>query len=258
MALKFFYDAENSTTLSGTDYSSGDTTGANTATTFAAGSAKTGSYGLSSAASTQTSLIYDASSIWPSAATPANSAGAMAFWMQSTTGSMNNGSAFGMRCTGASSADRIGFQGLTGAGVSLIVATATGPASTLCSTTAVTMSAATWYFVVGRWDIPTGKLGIAVYTDAGGSTLAEVETPVEVTGVALSTTYLPSTAFENLVLALHSSAETNPLYTDHFLVSDNYDAPLQNNAFITDYANYSESTIKAFQYRARANPLLRM
>lgn len=255
MALKFFYGAENSATLSGADYSSGDTTGTNTAGTFDGGAAKTGSYGYSAAASTTTNVSFDASSIWPSAATPASSAGSMGFWHQATSGSPNNGIPFGMRCHGTTTPDAITFMGLTGGLLSL--ACLRQPNGKVTVDTTASLTAATWYFLVGRWDIANNKMTIEIYTDAGGGSTALVES-VEGTGLAMSTTYLPSTAFQTFQVGLHNSAETDPMYSDHFLVSDAYDAPLQNNAFITDYANYSESTIPSFQYQSRLNPLLRM
>jgi hypothetical protein len=121
----------------------------------------------------------------------------------------------------------------------------------LASSTAA-LSAGTWYFLVGRWDIPNNKMAIEIYTDAGGGSLSLVEA-VEATGLALSTTYLPASAFANLQVGYHSSAESDPLYSDHFLISDVYGAPLQNNAFITDYANYSEGSLPVImnQYRQR-------
>ena len=253
MALKFFYDAENSATLSGTDYSSGDTTGTNTAATFSGTAAKSGSYGIESAASTATNILFNAASIWPSAATPSASAGSMGLWFQMTTGSMGNALAFGIRCSGSSTSDRIGFEGLTGAKASIVCGNATNVQRT---SLAGALSAATWYFLVGRWDIANGKLAIEIYTDAGGSTtLVEA---VEDTGLALSSTYLPASAFANLQTALHSASEADPMYSDHFLISDSYSAPLQNNAFITDYVNYSESATSWQQFYRRPNTLLRM
>lgn len=242
MALKFFYSAENSLTLSETDYSSGDTTGTNTGTTFSGGSAKTGVYGVESAASTLTNILFSATDIWPSAATPANSAGSFAFWLQVVSAVLGNGIIGGFRCSGTTTADRISVEGYTGNAIQITCGTTTGGASIKIPTVADTMPAGAWRFVVGRWDIPNGKLAIEVYSDAGGGTLTQVDAQ-EQTGLALSTTYLPATAFQNLRLADHSPSEDAPFYCDHFLISDLYSAPLQNNAFITAAANYSESTL---------------
>jgi len=110
--------------------------------------------------------------------------------------------------------------------------------------------AGAWRFIIGRWDIAGNKLAIEVYSDAGNGTLTPVSV-VETTSLGL---VAQSTAFVNMQLAMHPGSDAADVYYfDHFLVSDVYDAPLQNNAFITDYLDYTESTTASYAIRVAAD-----
>jgi hypothetical protein len=239
MSLRFFYDAENSNNLSGTDYSSGDTTGSNANTTFLGAAGKTGAYGLTQAANTAGSITFTATNITPNAAQPNISVGAMSCWFKWLTGSLANGSVVAMRTYGANTADRLAFEGISTGGMLFKCANGSTSAAVSANIAQGTLSAATWYYMIGRWDIPGGKLKIEMYTDAGNNSLSLVS--ANEISAALSTTYCISSAFTVINVGVHSSAEGDVFYTDHFMMADTYDAPLQENAFITNANNYSES-----------------
>ena len=250
MALKFFWDAENSLTLSGTDYSSGDTTGTNTGTSFAAGAAKTGSYGVSCPITTTTNIAFTATNIWPSAGTPSASAGCVGFWAQPATGEFNNGQNL-FRCFGSTTGDKISIEGSLTNAVSINCESVSGGGVLEVVSANNSNPAGAWRFIVGRWDIAGDKLAIEVYSDAGGGTLTPVSV-VETTSLGL---VAQSTAFATLQFAMHPASDTaDDNYYDHFLISDAYAAPLQSNAFITDYANYSESAGHPAASRTRGIP----
>lgn len=262
MALKFFWRCEG-TTLDATDdyYGSGDNTATVTGAGFtvpSATAAKIGSNGILAPASITGNAAFTATNLWPSASSPGASAGSFAFWFKVvSTWTTTDGLVLGLRCIGSTNNDAVRIQTDTvGNRISLALQTTGGGGTYELPVTSGTFAADTWYYVVGRWDYANDKAAIEVYTDAGGSTLAAFASASDI--VTNLNPYIPATNFATLQCGAHSATQTHEVHSDHYIVSDNYDAPLENMAFITSATQYSESPLQAFQYQSRLNPLLRM
>ena len=260
MALKFFWRCEG-TTLDGTDdyYGAGDNTATVTGAGFtvpSATAAKIGSNGILAPASITGNAAFTATNLWPSAGTPSGSAGSFAFWFKTVSAwTTTDAVVRGLRCIGSTNNDAVRIQTEASANnrISLALQTTGGGGTYELPVTSGTFAADTWYYVVGRWDYANDKAAINVYTDAGGSTLADFASASD-TGTDLNG-YIPATNFATLQCGAHSASQTQDVHSDHYIVSDNYDAPLQNMAFITSATQYSESlvVIPKFlaQYRQR-------
>lgn len=235
MALRFFWGLEaNSNTLGSNDYTVGSDSVASDgagAPTFSGTAAKVGSYGLLSSAGNGNKYFSTSSGT-----VPANRlVGSVGFWARWPSAFPTNGLAVGFRFISATAARRIEMQWLTGNQVKLRIGSTSGGNADL-DTSSLSLSTNAWYFFVFRWDQPNSKRAIEVY-DSSLSLVGSV-----------SDTSTGFTAPEDLVGANglvfgNSSSSTATMHFDHLLISDVYDAPLQNNAFITAYGDYSESLL---------------
>ena len=252
MALKFYWRGE-SATFGAEDYSAGDTTPTGSNLTYGTDGAKIGTNGLIGAASVSSNASFTATDILANTADVDTAVGSAGYWWKQETTLGGNGLVHGFRIYSNNTTKAFDVMTTTGGKLSLWCRNVVVEALQITVPTAI--SADTWYFVVVRWDVPNDKMKLEIYTDAGGSTTALLDEIEATSGVAavVNSTDFGASAFTLLQWNVKASS-SGRAFSDNMMLSDNYDAPLQNNAFITDYANYSESVGQPTRSRARGIP----
>lgn len=259
MALKFYWGLEaNSTTLGASDYSAGDTVAdTHTGNTFGAAGAKLGSYGLIGASGSAANTGFNAETgILTASGQIGSAVGSCGYWWQAETVFPGNNLANGFRLYRTAVANGLRVMSVTGSKLRLL---AQNPgAEQVEAAPAAALSTGTWYFLVPRWDVPNDKIKLEIYEDAGGSTLSltdEAETTTGIQTVLNETDFGGAgSAFEFIQFGVKSSGTASRIFTDNIIVCNTYDALIQNNAFITDYSQYSDSVGHPAQSRSRGIP----
>lgn len=248
------------TTLDGTDdYTLGDSTASliNSGVIEAA-AARVGTNGLTAPASFAGGATFNLANngIFPGTlASPADLVCSFAFSMKwATAVAATSGASVGLKFQGTVANDYI--QVLTtnpGSNLTLGLRNATNGLLSL-TTSGGTITADAWFGVVCRLNFATDSRKIEIYDASGVLVDSAVDTATDLAS------YVPADikATAGLILGQHPGAHAQATYFDNFLISTDYNAPLQNNLVITSATQYTESTIQAFQYQTRLNPLLRM
>ena len=249
MAKRFIWLFEsNSNTLGPADYSAGDAIASNSNVTFGGSAAKVGAFGAIATASVATSLSF-AADILKNAGAIDTAEGACGFWWLAETTFPGNGLVNGLRVYAGPVANGFRLQSITGSKLQLYAQNPLTQVATAAPT--VTLAADTWYFLVVRWDVPGNRMKFEIYVDAGGNTLAAAgtgstwyaENTTDVAGV-LNSTDFGASVFDQVQFAVKAASTAVRTFTDNVIMSDLYAAPIQNNAFITDEANYAEANKK--------------
>ena len=263
MALTFFWRCEG-TTLDGTDdYTLGDSTASliNSGAIEAA-AARVGTNGLTAPASAAGGGGFNLADngIFPGTlASPSDLVCSFAFSMKwDTAVASASGTSAGFKFQGTAANDYI--QVLTtnpGSNLTLGLRNATNGLLSL-TTTGSAITADNWFGVVCRLNFATDDRKIEIYNAAG--TLVD---SAEDTSTDLAS-YVPADikTTAGMILGQHSGTHAQATYFDNFIISDAYDAPLQNNLTITSATEYSEEisalTNQQPQFYRRPNTLLRM
>lgn len=224
-ATVFFWRAEGTALDATHDFSAGDTSAtASGSVSISNTAARTGTNGILRATTTASSYDFDATSIWPSAATPANSVFSFAYSFQHQTSVAGNSLVMGLRARDGSNNDSIQVNTAAsgqGAGANLILRIGNGTTATTMTTDSAGMTAGNWYAVVVRVDIPNDDRKIEIY-DAAGALLDSAEDLATDLG-----THAP-TDINLLQLGTGSATMTHDTWFDTFIISDVYAAPLEN------------------------------
>ena len=252
MALKFYWRCE-SATFAAQDYSAGDTTPTNSNQTYGTDGAKIGTNGLIGAVSVNGSSTFDPSAILANSADIDTSVGAVGYWWKAETTFPGNGLVNGFRTYVTSTTRKMNVQSVTGSKLKFIVGNPVPESAEAAPATA--LSANLWYFIVARWDVPGDKIALEIYTDAGGSSLTLVDSAETTSGISavVNSTDMGAATWGFLQFNVRADAWAQRGFTDNVILCDTYSAPIQNNAFITDYASYSEGSLPVIlnQYRQR-------
>lgn len=225
----FVWRAEGSTLDATADFTVNDNSATLSNASIAAAAACNGSSGLQSNASAVGTADFTPTTIIDNSTTPTNSHGSAAFKLKFATAVPGANQAIGFRAKGTTNNDAISVQTLASQELALEIRHATNGAIQL-ATTAANLAADTCYWVVIRWDIPNDDRKIEVYN---GSTGALIDSAQDLS-TDLST-FAPASMDTTLQLGIKSASNTNASYTDNFIISDSYSAPLQNFYNITSY-----------------------
>jgi hypothetical protein len=250
MALKFFWRCEG-TTLDWNGSTGDDFCGAdNTLTllnsaTISANAARVGTNGVrcisTSAGGTSGATP---SEIWPGTTTSGNTGdtvGSFAYSFRVATALDNiSGIAFGLRARNAASTEEFTVRQAGTQNLLLYLDGSAGPLS--ISLTGNQVVADEWMGVVVRIDVPNDKARIELYNSAGTLVDSAQDLASDLSVRILSDV-------NTMSFTPCSGAKTNTIDWDNFIISDNYDAPLQNNLTITSRSEYSESSGAARQMR---------
>lgn len=241
MALKFYWRCESGT-FAAQDYSSGDDTPGNSNQTYGTAGAKVGTNGLIAAASLAGSATFDPATILANSASIDTSVGSAGYWWKAETTFPANGLTHGLRIYGNVVASGLRVRSVTGSKLQLLANNPVPESAT--ASPAAALSAGTWYFIVVRWDIPGDKMALEIYEDAGGGTVSLTTSAETTSGIStvINSTDIGVSTWTGLQWNVHDASNAQRTFTDNCFISDVYNAPLQSNAFITDYTTYTEST----------------
>jgi len=223
--LTLFWRCE-SETLDGThDYSAGDTTWSVQAgtPTLEAGAARVGSNGFNFDAVDM--YLLDLANIYD------RDIGSFGLWLKFTTASTGEFLVFRSNLGASTGSQAYRYDGLD---IQMITNENGGAArSSFFATTGNTYTPVSdWYFVVGRWDWGGSRRKIEIYNNS--MTLIDSafsDEPYHRVGVG--------TEGHIFAIRLGSYGGASAGYIDNFFISQNYDEPIQDNALITSYTEYS-------------------
>jgi len=252
MALTFFWRCEG-TTLDGThDYSGGDTsaTAQNGSISLTTNANRVGTYGIETTAAVLTAYQFDPTDngIFTNYTTPSSAVGSAAFSVQAPTALPQTTNVCGWMVRSATSTtdafrvtydDTHGFRFWIGND---------SYGDVYVRTNSISLSTATWYGIVIRWDIPSDTMKIELY-NAAGSLLSSGTQQYDNSDTPSSydlSLYVPGGSMSNtsgIRLGSVTGANTGNMYFDNFFFADAYDEPLENNLTITSYTNYSAGDV---------------
>jgi hypothetical protein len=245
MALTFFWRAAGET-LDGTDdYSAGDTTAT------VAGTAAIGSNGIEAVDAADYYYLNPTS-------IAATAEGAAAFSIQFPSAVPASGYDFGIRFRDSGGTNYMGSR-TAGSSTGFAFRSAKAGATNTTTTSGVTISIATWYSVVLRWDFVGDLMRIEVY-DASGNLLG---TPGEDTASDTSD-YEPTGPYSSSGFQIGNISSQNiACYLRNIFVADDYAEPLEDFLNITSYTQYGVTPpaggdLVLPQFYQRPNTLLRM
>jgi len=245
MAVTFFWRAEAETLSGVDDFSAGDTTGAAAgAAAISVVAAKLGTNGVLAPGSSDF-YRFDSSGIY-------SNVGCMGNWIQWKSAIPNAGlNANGVQFVQeADVANIINFRTL---GVSpnfdiRLQIRKTGAVANFVATSGLSVALDTWYFIIGRWDVPGDKCKIEVYNSAG-----TLITSTEDTGTDLGP-FEPS-VIDGIRIG-NSSSHASNIWFDSIMIANTYAEPLQNYLAYTSYTQISGGggsamPVKQDMYRRR-------
>jgi hypothetical protein len=242
--LRFYWGCE-STTLGASDHTSGfDETGSlQNSGELNASFPRLGTYALRGPGSFNGGCSFSVDGSFKSSRlfpfrlskNPLDTQGCVGFWSRQSTAVYSSGVQRAFRFRSASTATwSLESNFVTGGTNYAFVVGGSGGSNTLTTTGGV-ITANNYFFEVYRWDFPGGKLKIEIY-DAN---LVLVDS-IEQISISFTATNVPPD-IESFIVGAKGGANPNPCDFDNFMVSDRYDAPLQNNALITNAAEYRMS-----------------
>lgn len=235
MALTFFWRGENSLTLDGThDYSAGATTvsAAQSATFEATSPIKVGSYSLDYPTNTDYHYL-STTSIWDTGANYENSFG---FWFYPTA--WTAGDKIFRFHESAAPNDYVSVEhlGTSGTGNLRLSMNEQGIGQTNVDLNDGDISLNAWYFVICRLDKGNTTARIELY-DSSMTQLDFAE------NAAVTSSHMVTSINELFFGATDSGAD--PMFMDNIFIANTYAEPLEDNATITSYTNYSAGTSAA-------------
>lgn len=224
MALKFFWRCEG-TTLDGThDFTGGDNAATlNSTAAINTDAAKIGTNGLDIPSSTDYAEFAVSSDDIIS-----RSAGAVGFWFRVTTWGAG---ATLFHAFGTAANDQISLS-LSGTSELLFRHRVSGVTNLTLTTTDASLTTATWYFVVIRWDDAANDRRLEIYDTAGSL----VGTPVE----DLTTAFGQQTDLITLRIGDVTGTACD-VHIDNVFIADSYSEDLPTWKDITSYTEYGVS-----------------
>lgn len=232
MAIRFFWGCEDINLSAGVDYSAGDTSAAATGgPAISATGVKVGTNGIVTDTFAE---YYSFDCSGTNLAQPAE--GACGFWVNFPTWPTATAANIGVALYGANASDYIVTEVATGGTIRVKSSRNGGTTATAEITTS--LSAATWYFIVFRWDTANTLLKIEAYT--GTST-----TPAFSATNSSAANCMPVALASGTGVRIGNKTGTisTTTYYDNIFISDDYDEPLHlyGNRDITDIDSYTTS-----------------